>query len=136
MRVVKILVIGLVLGGFLRGGESFGAALSHTTRTVSGAGVAVKVTPVDPETSNDLRFQVIFDAHPVNLDGYDLKTITVLRDDTGKNYLPTEVENKGGGHHREVTVIFPKIAREAKSFEVVIKDVGGMKERTFRWDLQ
>jgi hypothetical protein len=115
-------------------GESFGATASHTTRTVSGGGVTVKVT-FDPKTSNDLRFQVVLDTHSVNLDGYDLKAITVLRDETGKNYLPTEVENKGSGHHREATVIFPKVS-SAKRLELVIKDVAGIKERTFLWNLE
>ena len=39
--------------------------------------------------------------HSVNLDAYDLKSIAVLRDDTGKAYASTSVENKGSGHHRE-----------------------------------
>jgi len=34
------------------------------------------------------------------------------------------------------TVIFPKVSSEAKRLEVVIKDVAGMKERTFNWDVQ
>lgn len=126
----------LFLFGLLGHGQSFGAAVSHTTRTVSGGGVTVTVTYLDPKTSNDLRFQVVLDTHSVNLDGYDLKAITVLRDDTGKSYLPTEVENKGSGHHREVTVIFPKVSSEANRLEIVIKDIAGMKERTFNWDVQ
>ena len=136
MRALKILLMGLLLGGFLATGQSWGAAVAHTTRTVSGGGVTVKVTYLDSKTANDLRFQVVLDTHSVNLDSYDLKSITILRDDTGKSYLPTEVENKGSGHHREVTVIFPKLSSEAKSLEVVIKNVAGMKERTFKWDVQ
>jgi hypothetical protein len=129
----------LFLGGlFVTGGhgESFSAVASHTTRTVSEGGVTVTVTYLDSKTSNDLRFQVVLDTHSVNLDGYDLKTITVLRDDAGKPYLPNAVENKGSGHHREATVIFPKLSPETKRLEIVIKDVGGMKERTFRWDVE
>ena len=34
------------------------------------------------------------------------------------------------------TVIFPKVSSEAKRLEVVIRDVAGMKERTFNWDVQ
>ena len=45
-------------------------------------------------------------------------------------------ENKGSGHHRELTLIFPKVAPEAKRLEIVIKDVAGVKERGFRWNLQ
>ena len=62
--------------------------------------------------------------------------ITVLRDETGKTYLPTGIESKGSGHHREATLIFPKVSGEAKRIQIVIKDVAGVKERTFDWDVQ
>jgi len=136
MRILEILLVGLLLGGFLGNGEGFAAAASHATRTDSGGGVTVKVTYLDSKTTDDLRFQVVLDTHSVNLDGYDLKTITVLRDDAGKSYLPVRVENKGSGHHRQTTVIFPRLSDEVKSLELVIKDVAGVKERTFRWDLK
>jgi hypothetical protein len=136
VTVLKVLLTGILLGGLLGNSESFAAAASHTTQTVSGGGVTVKVTYLDSKTSDELRFQVVLDTHSVNLDGYDLKAITLLRDETGKSYLPTKVENKGSGHHREVTVIFPKLSSQAKRLEIVIKDVGGMKERTFNWDLE
>jgi hypothetical protein len=136
MRVLKILVMGLVLGGFLRGGESFGAAATDATQTVSGGGVTAKVTYLNPKSSDDPRFQVVLDTHSVALDGYDLKAISLLRDDTGKTYLPNAVENKGSGHHREVILTFPKVSPEAKRLEIVIKDVAGVKERTFHWNLE
>jgi hypothetical protein len=123
---------------FLTGGHgvSFGAVATDATQTVSGGGVTAKVTYLNPKSNDDPRFQVVLDTHSVNLDSYDLKTITVLRDDTGKSYLPTGVENKGSGHHREATVSFPKISNEAKRLEILIKDVAGVKERTFRWNLE
>jgi hypothetical protein len=31
---------------------------------------------------------------------------------------------------------FPKVSPEAKRLEIVIKDVAGVKERTFRWNLE
>jgi len=84
----------------------------------------------------DPRFQVVLDTHSVALDSYDLKSITVLRDDVGKSYAPTEAENKGSGHHREVTLTFPKVSPDAKRVEIIIKDLAGVKERTFRWNLE
>ena len=91
---------------------------------------------LNPGSNDDPRFQVVLDTHSVGLDGYDLKSITVLRDDTGKSYLPAGAENKGSGHHREITLSFPKVSPEAKRLEIVIKDIAGVKERSFRWDLQ
>jgi hypothetical protein len=97
--------------------------------------VTVKVTYLNPKGSDGVRFQVALDTHSVNLDSYNLKTISVLRDDAGNIYSPTAVENKGSGHHRETTVSFAKVAAGAKRVELVIMDVAGMKDRIFRWDL-
>ena len=127
---------GLLVSGLVGGGESFGAAASPATRTHSGGGVTVKVTPLDAKTSGDLRFEVVLETHSVNLDGYDFKTIAVLRDDGAKSYGPTAVESKGGGHHREAVLAFPKPSPETRRVELLIKDVAGVKERTFQWDLQ
>ena len=136
MKAFTLLLVVMFLGGALGGDASLGAAEANTTQTVSGGGVAVKVTHLNPKSNDDPRFQVVLDTHSANLDGYDLKTIAVLRDDTGKSYLPTGAENKGSGHHREVTLSFPKASPGAKRLTLVIKDVAGVKERTFRWKLE
>jgi hypothetical protein len=136
MKALAILVVGLVLCGLLEKRESFGAAASNTTQTVSGGGVVAKITYLNPKSNDDPRFQVVLDTHSVPLDGYDLKILSLLRDDIGKTYLPNAVENKGSGHHREVILTFPKVSSEAKRLEIVIKNVAGVKERTFRWNLE
>jgi hypothetical protein len=136
MKALGLFFVMALISGVLGYSESFGAAGSDKTQTVSGGGVTAKVTYLNPKTGDDLRFQVALDTHSVALDGYDLKSLSVLRDDTGKTYMPSAVENKGSGHHREVILIFPKLSPAAKRLEVVIKDVAGMKERTFRWDLE
>lgn len=135
MKALAILLAALVLTSLLGKAESFGAS-TNTTQTVSGGGVAANVTYLNPKSNNDPRFQVVLDTHSVALDGYDLKALSLLRDDTGKTYLPNAVENKGSGHHREVILTFPKVSLEAKRLEMVIKDVAGVKERTFRWNLE
>lgn len=114
MKAFTILLAGLVLNGLLQNSESFGAAAIDATQTVSGGGVTAKVTYLNPKTNEDPRFQVVLDTHSVALDDYDLKAISLLRDDTGKTYLPNAVENKGSGHHREVILTFPKVSPEAK----------------------
>lgn len=125
---------GLLLGGLLMIGES-GAANFTLTQTHSGGGVTIKVTYQNPKGTEDARFQVVLDTHSVNLDGYDLKTLGLLREETGKTYQPMKVENKGSGHHREIVIIFPKASPEAKNLELVLRDIAGVKERSFRWDL-
>ena len=131
---VILFVGGLFLFSLFETRASLGASAGGLTQTQAGGGVTVKVTYLNPKASDDVRFQVILDTHSVNLDGYDLKALSVLQDDAGKTYQPTGVENKGSGHHREVTVSFPKATPEIKWLELVIKDIAGAKERTFRWD--
>jgi hypothetical protein len=117
-------------------GDTFGAAASNMTQSVAGGGVTTKVTYLNPKTADDPRFQIVLDTHSVNLDGYDLRAIAVLIDDSGKIYAPTVVENKGAGHHRETFVSFPKLSPGTKRMELVIKDIAGVKERTFVWNLE
>ena len=132
MKTVKILLTGLILVGFLRGAEIFAAAAKDSTQTVSEGGVTVKVTYL-AQTGHESRFSVILDTHSVDLGAYDFKVLSVLRDDTGILFEPTGVENKGSGHHREIILTFPRPSTQRKWLELVIKDIAGEKERTFRW---
>lgn len=133
MKTFKLLLAGLLLGGLVESSESVGLAASHATRTDSGGGVTVKVSYL-AQTEHESRFSVVLDTHSVNLDTYDLKALSVLRDDTGMTLQPTGVENKGSGHHREIILTFPRPSLERKWLELVIKDIAGVKERMFRWD--
>ncbi len=133
MTPMKTLVVGLILGGFLEGAVSFDAAVPGVTQTVSGGGVTATVTYL-AQTDHESRFSVVLDTHAVNLDGYDLRTLSVLRDDTGLSMQPTGVENKGSGHHREIILTFPRPSVDRKWLELMLKDIAGVKERTFRWN--
>lgn len=133
MKRFSVLLIAFVFSAALWHGESSGAKASGLTQSVTGGGVTAKVTYLNPKSGEDARFAVVLDTHSVNLDAYDLKLLSVLRDETGKEYSPINVENKGGGHHRETILVFPQLPAEAKRIELVIKDVAGVKERVFRW---
>lgn len=134
---IKVFLTTLFLSGiFLVYGECFAAAgPAGLTRTSSEGGVTVKTTLLSPEGAGETRFQVVLDTHSVNLDGYDLKALTLLRDDAGKTYEPSRIENKGSGHHREITVLFSGPTNAVKRLELVIKGIAGIKERTFLWEL-
>lgn len=138
MSYVTKMFVFLLLGeafliGWIVSGRSFGAEAS-LIRTHSEGGVTIEMTYLNPGVVDDARFQMILNTHSVNLDSFDARTSSVLRDETGKEYQPSKVENKGSGHHRELVVIFPKPG--GKKLELVVKDVAGVKERSFRWDLQ
>ena len=125
----------LLLVSLVMVSDSVDAAASGLTRTHSGGGVTVKATYLNPHSPGDVRFQVSLETHSVDLDEYDLKSLSLLRDETGKAYQPTKVENNGSGHHRQIVIVFPKASPQAKRLELVIKDIAGVKERSFRWDL-
>ena len=134
-RGFRLLLSTVILIGLFGVARSYGAA-AGLTRTHSGGGVTAKVTYLNPEDAEGPRFQVVLDTHSVDLDAFDLKNLSLLRDEAGENYQPTQVENKGGGHHREATLAFPKPATAATRLELVIKDIAGVKERSFRWELK
>ena len=133
MKAFLTLAAALAIGVLFAGVETFGAAAPGTSRSVAGGGVTVKVTYLE-QTHHESRFSVVLDTHSVNLDVYDLKSLSLMRDDTGLAMQPTGAENKGSGHHREIILTFPRPSMDRKWLELVIKDIAGVKTRTFRWD--
>jgi hypothetical protein len=88
------------------------------------------VTYLNPQGMEDARFQIVLDTHAVNLDNYYLKNPSLLHDDKGQMYQPKEIEAKGTGHHREITLIFPKPSPNAKRLDLVIKEIAGVEKRS------
>ena len=88
-------------------------------------------------------FAVAMDTHVVDLDGYDLRQLAVLRNDQGQDIQPSAWNAPAGGHHRSGTLSFPTtladgspvIGPNTRSIELVIRNVGGVPERSFRWTL-
>src|SRR5262249_29225549 len=125
--IIAAFGLGLLLFTLLLVAQSLAAAPA-LTRTHSGGGVTTKVTYLNPEGTEDARFEISLDTHSVDVDTYDLKTLSSLRDDTGKTYQPSNVENKGSGHHRQLVLVFLKPSPGSKRLELVIKDIAGIKE--------
>jgi hypothetical protein len=127
------------LGGMFGSGagtdQSSVAANRELARTQGGGGVNVTATYLNPRGDQEAKFDVAMNTHSVDLDGYDLKALSLLRDDAGNEQKPLRVEDEGGGHHRRVTLVFTKPSTKAKRLELVIKDIAGVKARSFRWDL-
>jgi len=88
-----------------------------------------------------LAFDVTLDTHSVELDGYDLARLALLRTDRGDDLKPARWDAPEGGHHRQGALSFDLSAEEAgrldgaSYLELVIRDVAGVPERTFRWHL-
>lgn len=133
-RMVFLVSLIVMVAGLPKEREVSAAGDRDLVRTHTGGGVTVKVTYLNPQGPDGPLFQVVLDTHSVDLDGYDLKSLSALRDHAGKVYSPAKAESKGGGHHRQVTLYFPEAVSQAKFLEVVIRDIAGVKERVFRWE--
>jgi hypothetical protein len=105
-------------------------------KTDEQGGVLVAVTPLSfGKDAVEWKFGVVFTTHTGSLN-QDPREITTLVDDKGNVYKPESWEGAGpGGHHREGTLVFKAINPSPTFVELKIKDIGGIPERTFRWDL-
>ncbi|MEK7132872.1 MAG: hypothetical protein AAB830_02360 [Patescibacteria group bacterium] len=106
-------------------------------KTGDQSAITVIVTPIDISPQlKEWKFDIVMDTHSVELD-QDLTKSTVLLDDQGREYKPITWEGAGpGGHHREGVLIFNAVQPMPKSVEIKIKDIGGIPERSFKWDLK
>lgn len=86
-------------------------------------------------------FAVSLETHSVDLDGYDLRQLALLRTDQDIEAHPTGWEAPKGGHHRSGTLTFPAAAADGRPLvgpatqrvELLIHDVAGVLERRFEW---
>ena len=139
------LALGLVLAGCTAGSLATGASVSgvrsqeNRTQTSDGGQVVVKVTWQGPDAGP--VFAVVLDTHSVDLDGYDLAQLSVLRVEDGREVQPSGWDAPKGGHHRKGTLTFPVTGEDGKAivgpgtgeFELIIRDVAGVPERVLRW---
>ncbi len=119
------------------------AGEGRLTQRNSGGSVTLDVTWRNPKAGGPLVFSVTMDTHSVNLDGYDLGKLTVLRNDQGQEVMPQTWDGPPGGHHRSGNLTFPTtdgsgrpiVGPGTKRLELVIRDVSGVKERVLTWEL-
>ena len=115
------------------------------TQQKAEGNVTLKVTFSNPD-SNDakerLGFQISMNTHSVPLDQYPLKELAYLRDDKGKEYGALAWNPSGNGHHISGVLEFNNsnaqgrpLTKSSSSLVLVIKNLAGVKERTFRWEI-
>lgn len=113
-----------------------GAAAEALTKEKEEAGVTVKATYANPGEAIPV-FNVALDTHTVDLEAYRFEDIIKLRDEGGREYAATVVSETGSGHHREAKVEFRSAdIKKARHVELVVAEVGGVKERVFRFSLE
>jgi len=107
------------------------------TKTEEEASLTVVITPLDlSPQSPEWKFDIGLNTHSVELD-QDMTKIAVLTDNQGKEYKPVAWDGAApGGHHREGVLVFRAVSPMPRSVELTIKNIGGIPERSFKWDLQ
>lgn len=105
----------------------------YTTQTNKEGEVTIEVTPKKIGTGEKNIFEISFNTHSVNLD-FNFTKIIVLEDNLGNKYQAMEWTGSNSGHHLNGDIIFPKINEQAKSINLIIKEIEGM-EKTFSWNL-
>ncbi|MFQ6617717.1 MAG: hypothetical protein ACE5QV_03415 [Fidelibacterota bacterium] len=96
-----------------------------------------------------LAFLVKINTHTMDTGEFIIENLCILRDDSGNEYKPTgwlELPSPMpamASHHRAGILFFPSsnpdgtpvISTETKYIEVIMKNVGLVEERNFRWKL-
>ena len=122
-------------------GQKKAAKPSPATQTSEGGEVTVEV--VWEGESAGPTFDVTMDTHSVDLDGYDLRKQAVLRNDRSQEVRAKAWDAPKGGHHRQGKLSFPEktadgsdlIRPDTRKIELLIRDVAGVPERRFEWNL-
>ena len=129
------ILIAAVIGAGLMATVFAAEAADQATQQVAGGGVTVTATLLK-EQADGTAIQLALNTHSVNLDTYNFGESTTLRDDSGRVYPVEAVEKaSGGGHHRQTVLRFAKLNPNVKAIELIVKDVAGVKEWIFRWDV-
>lgn len=142
----RLLAAGVLLtAGFLAAncsnsdndGQSTAAAPGAGKRSSDAGSVTVDLAWRGRETG--LVFTVSMNTHSLDLDGFDLMKLAVLRTDQGIEVAPASWDAPKGGHHREGTLAFPAtvdgrpiLDGAARGITVILRDVAS-PERSFQW---
>ncbi len=123
--IAEALIVAFLLSSAVAAGETQ-VSRPEQTQEQSASGVTVKVSL---EGKGDtITVRVALNTHTVNLDGYKFDDIVVLMAG-GREYKGRVMTQEGSGHHRSAVVEFRDPG--TKNVDIVIKDVSGVKKRTF-----
>lgn len=135
-----------------------GQSPAQATRTDAQGGITVKAVfvtstysrtnPTDPLTGRvdperNIVFAITLDTHSGDLSKFDFVKNVTLRNDRGQQVTPSRwVATADGAHHRAGGLVFSRTDQagramdaQAKVLELIVRDLGGVPERTLRWAL-
>ena len=124
----------IVVAAFLIWPLAISEAQEGLTKRDQQGPVTVVVTLVAaPSADTPVRVKVVLDTHSVGLDGIAFDQAVAVRAADGRDVAPTAIEDaSGSGHHRQAVLVFPP---QAGPLRVVVKNVGGVAQRSFVWNL-
>jgi hypothetical protein len=131
-----LLRVGLVLVMLTLWAVGSSQAQDGLTKQDRQGPVSVSVTlRAAPAIGAPLNAKVVLDTHSVALDGIKFEEAVALRMPDGTDITPAAVEQAtGSGHHREAVLVFPPL-EPPENVRIVVKNVGGVAERSFSWEL-
>ncbi len=105
------------------------------TLTSDEGGVTVTVRPITLSESDNWRFEIELNTHSGELPE-DLKGDAELLLDDRQTLSAFSWEMfSEQSHHQEGILSFRGTGDEPGSFELILKDVGGVESRSFKWNL-
>jgi len=131
-----VLALGLAIGLLASISIESASAQDALTRRDRQGPVTVTVSlPTPPSLGSPVRVKVVLDTHSATIDGVAFERAVALRKPDGTEVAPSAVEEpSGSGHHREAVVVFP-VLEVATEIRIVVRDVGGIGERVFSWEM-
>lgn len=96
------------------------------------SGVEVTAVYEKDKSRNQLFFKLYFNTHAADYSGYDFQSNIVIKDSQGKEYKALSVAKEGAGHHQSIEIIFPF---PSSPFNLVVKNLAGVPERIFNWQI-
>lgn len=126
-RLAPLLILTILASLFLMQKK-----VSYETKESVQGEVTVEITPVKLSVKDNMVFRVTLNTHSVALDK-DLKEVSVLVDDRGREYQPTSWDGGVGGHHLEGNLLFSSLKDGAKSVTLTIREIDSV-DRVFSWE--
>jgi manganese oxidase len=114
----------------------------NLTQSAEAGAVTIKATPLNlyDSQATALNFEIVMDTHSVDLD-VALAQMAFLRVGD-REIVATEWQAPAGGHHVEGALSFPAVddsgqrwLQGATAVTLVIRDLAGIAERSFTWDM-
>lgn len=109
---------------------------SSETKSNNEGAVTVEVTPLVLNAGGSPKFKTTFSTHSVELD-FDIENIVDLTDDKGSIVdSPRWIGSPPGSHHRSGELDFSgRLGPDVKSVTLTFKNIAGVPDRVFSWNL-